>query len=79
MPAAHRGPYSVGSGDAFTAGLLAAMARGATLPDALCLAGAAGAASARLPGQGELDPADVERTRLDVRGDAARSGLTDRP
>ena len=31
-------------------------------PDALALAGAAGAANARIPGQGELEPADVERT-----------------
>ena len=62
LPAAHRGPWSVGSGDAFLAGFLAGLARGRPAPDALALAGAAGAANAMIPGQGELDPADVERT-----------------
>ena len=62
LPAAHRGPWSVGSGDAFLAGFLAGLARGLAAPDALALAGAAGAANARIPGQGELEPADVERT-----------------
>ncbi len=61
LPAAHRGPWSVGSGDAFLAGFLAGLARDLAAPDALALAGAAGAANARIPGQGELDPADVER------------------
>jgi 1-phosphofructokinase family hexose kinase len=63
LPAAHRGPFSVGSGDAFLAGFLAGLSRGWTPPDALALAGAAGAANARLAGQGELDLAEVERTR----------------
>ncbi len=62
LPAAHRGPWSVGSGDAFLAGFLAGLARRQHAADALRLAGAAGAANARIPGQGELDPADVERT-----------------
>ena len=62
LPAAHRGPFSVGSGDAFLAGFLAGLARGLAPDDALRLAGAAGAANARTPGQGELDPAEVERT-----------------
>jgi tagatose 6-phosphate kinase len=62
LPAAHRGPYSVGSGDSFLAGLATAVARGASEADALRYAGAAGAANARMPGQGELDPAEVERT-----------------
>jgi hypothetical protein len=31
------------------------------MADALSLGGAAGAANALVPGQGELDPADVER------------------
>jgi tagatose 6-phosphate kinase len=57
-----RGPYSVGSGDAFLAGFLAGLARGLPADEALRLAGAAGAANARRPGQGELDPEDVERT-----------------
>lgn len=60
-PPPERGPYSVGSGDAFVAGLLSALARGADLPGALRLAAAAGAANALIPGQGELDPVDVER------------------
>ena len=62
LPAAHRGPYSVGSGDAFLAGFLAGLMRGSSPADALALAGAAGAANARTPGQGELDPAEVDRT-----------------
>jgi tagatose 6-phosphate kinase len=57
----HRGPFSVGSGDAFLAGFLAGLARGLPPAAALSLAGAAGAANARHAGQGELDPADVER------------------
>jgi 1-phosphofructokinase family hexose kinase len=71
-PPPELGPYSVGSGDALTGGLVAAMAGGASLADALRRGGAAGAANALVPGQGELDPADVERlqrltsvTRLD--------------
>ena len=63
LPPAHRGPFSVGSGDAFLAGFLAGLARGLPPAEALALAGAAGAANARLAGQGELDPAEVERTR----------------
>ena len=63
LPAAHRGPFSVGSGDAFLAGFLAGLARGQPPAEALALAGAAGAANARLAGQGELDPAEVDRTR----------------
>lgn len=57
-----RGPYSVGSGDAFLAGFLVGLARGLSPGEALGLAGAAGAANARVPGQGELDPAAVART-----------------
>jgi fructose-1-phosphate kinase PfkB-like protein len=53
------GPYSVGSGDAFTAGWLAALARGDDVVIGLRRAGAAAAANARQPGQGEIDPADV--------------------
>lgn len=62
LPAGHRGPFSVGSGDAFLAGFLAGLARGIEPADTLRLAGAAGAANARTPGQGELEPAEVERT-----------------
>lgn len=67
LPPSHRGPYSVGSGDAFLAGFLAGRSRGLPVDEALRLAGAAGAASARIPGQGDLDPADVERTRAVAR------------
>jgi 1-phosphofructokinase family hexose kinase len=62
LPPAHRGPFSVGSGDAFLAGFLAALSRRLSPPAALALAGAAGAANARMAGQGELDPAEVDRT-----------------
>ena len=62
LPAEQRGPYSVGSGDAFLGGFLAGLARGLAPGEALRLAGAAGAANARTPGQGELDPAEVDRT-----------------
>jgi len=62
LPPALRGQFSVGSGDAFLAGFLAGIARGSSMPDALRLAGAAGAANARVAGQGELDPAEIERT-----------------
>ncbi len=61
LPASQRGPYSVGSGDAFLAGFIVGLARGLPAGDALRLGGAAGAANARVPGQGELDPGDVER------------------
>jgi tagatose 6-phosphate kinase len=63
LPAAHRGAFSVGSGDAFLGGFLAGVAGGLAPPEALRLAGAAGAANARTPGQGELEPGEVDRTR----------------
>jgi 1-phosphofructokinase family hexose kinase len=49
------GPYPVGSGDAFLAGLVVAADRGASWPDALKAALGAGAANAELPGAGRLD------------------------
>lgn len=55
------GPYSVGSGDALIGGLLAALIRNEDLPTALRHGAAAGTANALIPGQGELDPADVAR------------------
>jgi len=55
------GPYSVGSGDALIGGLVAALARDEDLPTALRFGAAAATANALIPGQGELDPADVER------------------
>jgi fructose-1-phosphate kinase PfkB-like protein len=68
MPADMLGRFAVGSGDAFTAGLLAGLARGLPEADALQLAGGAGAANARTPGGGEFDPREAARNaaRLQV-------------
>jgi sugar/nucleoside kinase (ribokinase family) len=52
-----RGPYPVGSGDAFLAGLVTALERGDEWDAALRLALGAAAANAELPGAGRLDPA----------------------
>ena len=52
-----RGPYPVGSGDAFLAGFVTALERGDPVRDALCLALGAGTANAEMPGAGRLDPA----------------------
>ena len=49
------GRYPVGSGDAFLAGLVVALDRGASWPDGLRAALGAGAANAELPGPGRLD------------------------
>jgi tagatose 6-phosphate kinase len=49
------GPYSVGSGDAFLAGLVVALGRGSPWPHALAEGMAAGAANAEQPGAGHLD------------------------
>jgi 1-phosphofructokinase family hexose kinase len=51
-----RGRYPVGSGDAFLAGLVTALDRGAAWEDALRRALGAGAANAELPGAARLDP-----------------------
>ncbi|GIV00344.1 MAG: sugar kinase [Actinomycetota bacterium] len=51
-----RGPYPVGSGDAFLGGLVTALERGDGWPEALRLALGAAAANAELPGAGRLDP-----------------------
>ena len=56
-----RGPYPVGSGDAFLAGLAVGRLRAASFVEALQLAGAAAAANALRRGAGRLDLADVER------------------
>jgi len=60
-PPSEHGRFSVGSGDAFLAGLVVALADGVALPDAIRTAAACGAANALIPGQGELRPADVAR------------------
>ena len=52
-----RGPYPVGSGDAFLGGLVTALERGDGWDGALALALGAAAANAELPGAGRLDPA----------------------
>ncbi len=62
-PPPERGPFPVGSGDAFLAGFLAGIAGGAAMPDAMRWAVAAGTANALHPGQGAIDPADVARIR----------------
>jgi 1-phosphofructokinase family hexose kinase len=49
-----RGPYPVGSGDAFLAGLIVALDRGDDWPDALAMALAAGTANAQTRGAGTL-------------------------
>jgi fructose-1-phosphate kinase PfkB-like protein len=58
---AARGSYPVGSGDAFLAGLVVALDRGAGWADALCAALGAGAANAEQPGAGRLERARAER------------------
>ena len=50
-----RGPYPVGSGDAFLGGLITALDRRATWADALAMALGAAAANADMPGAGRLD------------------------
>ena len=50
-----RGPYPVGSGDAFLGGLVTALDRRATWADALAMALGAAAANADMPGAGRLD------------------------
>ncbi len=51
-----KGPYPVGSGDAFLGGLIAGLARGDRWIDAVALALGAAAANAEMPGAGRLDP-----------------------
>jgi len=50
-----KGDYGVGSGDAFLAGLVVALDRGAAWPEALRVALGAAAANAGVPGAGRLD------------------------
>jgi 1-phosphofructokinase family hexose kinase len=61
-----RGPFAVGSGDAFLAGLLIGHERRRSWEEAFALALAAGAANAERPGPGRLDPARAEALRLEV-------------
>ncbi|HXF56363.1 MAG TPA: hexose kinase [Actinomycetota bacterium] len=55
-----RGPYPVGSGDAFLAGMVAALERGEDWPAALRLGLGAAAANAEVPGAGRLERARAE-------------------
>ncbi len=55
-----RGPYPVGSGDAFLGGLVTALERGDAWPDAVALALGAAAANAEVPGAGRLDRTRAE-------------------
>jgi fructose-1-phosphate kinase PfkB-like protein len=52
---------AIGAGDSFAAGLAIGLTRGATLPEALRLAAAAGAATALHAGTGLGTPEEVER------------------
>ena len=65
------GSYPVGSGDAFLAGLVVALDRGAGWPEAFRAALGAGAANAELPGAGRLDRVRAERLAADAEVRAA--------
>ncbi|CAN5534600.1 1-phosphofructokinase family hexose kinase [soil metagenome] len=54
------GRLAIGSGDSFFAGLLVGLTAGATLPDALRVASAAGSANTRMPGAGVFGHAEYE-------------------
>ena len=60
------GPYPVGSGDAFLAGLVVALDRGAGWPEAFRAALGAGAANAELPGAGRLDRSRADQLAADA-------------
>jgi 1-phosphofructokinase family hexose kinase len=64
-----RGRYPVGSGDAFLAGLVTGLERGAAWDEALQLALGAATANAELPGAGKLDAARAQElaSQADVR------------
>lgn len=65
-PATVVGDFPVGSGDSFLAGLVVALDARRPLAEALALAGAAGAANARVPGAGVFDPALAHRLAADA-------------
>jgi 1-phosphofructokinase family hexose kinase len=56
-----KGPYPVGSGDAFLGGLVTAIERGDPWRDCVALALGAAAANAEIRGAGRLDPARAEQ------------------
>ena len=59
-----RGPYPVGSGDSFLGGLVTALERECTWPEAVALALGAAAANAERPGAGRLDAAQAQTLAL---------------
>jgi 1-phosphofructokinase/tagatose 6-phosphate kinase len=67
-PDPHPGRYAIGSGDSFFAGLLAGLSTGASLPDAVRAASAAGSANTRVPGAGVFDRAayDAAFARIEI-------------
>ncbi|MFT4030112.1 MAG: PfkB family carbohydrate kinase [Protaetiibacter sp.] len=71
------GPFTVGAGDSFLAGLLLALEGGAPLPEALRAASAVAAANTLRPGAAVIDPASVGAltARIEVRELAAGTGL----
>ena len=73
-----RGRYPVASGDSFLAGLVVALERGRSWPDAIATALGAAAANAEVPGAGRLDPAraDLLAAGAEVRPLEAPSGAT---
>jgi 1-phosphofructokinase family hexose kinase len=64
-----RGPYPVGSGDAFLGGLVVALERGWDWPSSIRLALGAATANAEIPGAGKLLPARAKKLadRAEVR------------
>jgi 1-phosphofructokinase family hexose kinase len=66
-PSPVRGPFPVGGGDAFLAGIATATLAGRPLPEALRLGAAAATANAEARGAGRLDRARAERLVNDVR------------
>jgi tagatose 6-phosphate kinase len=67
IPPALQAVNTVGSGDAFVAGWSVANSRGMSLPDALRLATAAGAANAMTSGTGCINPEDVAQLLQQVK------------
>ena len=69
-----RGPYPVGSGDAFLAGLVVALERGEDWFGATCLALGAAAANAEVAGAGRLDA--VRAKQLTAGADVLEAGAS---
>lgn len=67
VPPRLRGPYPVGSGDAFLAGFVVALVAGGSFVEATRRGMAAGIANALVPGAGDLDPEVAEQLADEVR------------